>query len=129
MREFVRGLVAFAEANGVDRQSRATFNLVRDDGLVLDGRSRTWPNAERIQAGVGLFELEGRDPRTVFEQSGRLLLNRYLAHAPRGTWIDEFEADGTPHADTIPASTLYHLFLAFAEMLRVEHEVARAFRN
>jgi mannose/cellobiose epimerase-like protein (N-acyl-D-glucosamine 2-epimerase family) len=127
MREFVRGLIAFAEAHGVDRHSHATFNVVRDDGLVLDGGSRTWPNAERIQAAVALFELEGRDPRPMFEQSGRLLLDRYLSHAPRGTWIDHFAADGTPLADTIPASTLYHVFLAFAEMLRVEDQVARAF--
>ena len=70
--------------------------MVRDDGLVLDRSSRTWPNTERIQAGVAMFELESRDPRPVFEQSGRLLLERYLSHVPRGTWIDQFAADGTP---------------------------------
>jgi N-acylglucosamine 2-epimerase/mannose-6-phosphate isomerase len=119
MREYARRLVAFAEAHGVDPHSGATFDVIRDDGLVLDGRSRTWPNAERIQAGAALFELEDRDPRPVFEQSGRLLLERYLAHEPRGTWIDQFSADGTPLSATIPASTLYHVFLAFSEMLRV----------
>ena len=129
MRKFVHGLFVFAEAHGVDPQNRATFDLVRDDGLVLDGRSRTWPNAERIQAAVAMFELEGRDPRPIFEQSGRLLLDRYLSRVPRGTWIDQFAADGTPLSATIPASTLYHLFLAFAEMLRVEDDVARAFPN
>ena len=129
MRDFVRGLIGFAEAHGVNSRSGATFNLVRNDGVVLDRRSRTWPNAERIQAGVAMFELEGGDPRPIFEQSGRLLLGRYLLHAPRGTWIDQFEADGTPHVVKIPASTLYHLFIAFAEMLRVEEAVARAFPN
>jgi N-acylglucosamine 2-epimerase/mannose-6-phosphate isomerase len=129
MREFAQGLFAFAEAHGVDPQSHAAFDLVRDDGLVLDGRSRTWPNAERIQAAVAMFELDGRDPRPIFEQSGRLLLDRYLSHSPRGTWIDQFAADGTPLSTTIPASTFYHLCIAFAEMLRVEDQVERAFAS
>lgn len=124
---FAQGLVAFAEAHGVDPQSHATYDAVRDDGVVLDSRSRTWPNAERIQAAVAMFELEGRDPRPVFEQTGRLLIDRYLAHQPRGTWIDRFGPGGAPLADAIPASTLYHVFLAFSEMLRIEDTVAKAF--
>jgi N-acylglucosamine 2-epimerase/mannose-6-phosphate isomerase len=103
--------------------------MVRDDGVVLDGRSRTWPNAERIQAAVAMFELDGRDPRPIFEQSGRLLLDRYLSHSPRGTWMDQFAADGTPLSTTIPASTFYHLCIAFAEMLRVEDQVEQAFAS
>jgi mannose/cellobiose epimerase-like protein (N-acyl-D-glucosamine 2-epimerase family) len=55
----------------------------------------------------------------VLRSSGSLLLERYLAHTPHGTWMDAFDADGRPVATTIPASTLYHLFLAFAEVLRV----------
>ena len=113
----------------MDPQSGATFNLVSDDGLALDRSSRTWPNTERIQAWVAMFELEGRDPRPVFEQSGRLLLERYLSRAPPGTWIDHFAADGAPQAHTIPASTLYHVFIAFAEMLRVEAAVEHAFAH
>jgi N-acylglucosamine 2-epimerase/mannose-6-phosphate isomerase len=127
MKDVARGLVAFAEAHGVDAESWVTFNAVRDDGLGLDRGSRTWPNTERIQAAVAMFELEGRDPRRVFEQSGRLLLERYLSHTPRGTWIDHFSADGVPLTDRVPASTLYHVVIAFAEMLRVEEAVARAF--
>jgi mannose/cellobiose epimerase-like protein (N-acyl-D-glucosamine 2-epimerase family) len=129
MKQLARGLVTFAETHGVDPQSGATFNLVRDDGQALDRSSRSWPNTERIQAWVALFELEGRDPRPAFAQSSRLLLERYLAHAPPGTWIDHFGADGAPQAHTIPASTLYHVFIAFAEMLRIETAVRRAFAH
>jgi mannose/cellobiose epimerase-like protein (N-acyl-D-glucosamine 2-epimerase family) len=127
MRDYMRGLVAFAETHGVDQASGATFNAVRSDGIALDRKSLVWPNTERIQAAVAMFELDGRDPRPIFEQSGRLLLSRYLSHAPRGTWMNEFGPNGTPQADRIPASTFYHLFLAFAEMLRVEETVARSF--
>jgi N-acylglucosamine 2-epimerase/mannose-6-phosphate isomerase len=129
MKQLARDLVTFAETHGVDPQSGATFTLVRDDGLALDRSSRTWPNTERIQAWVAMFELEGRDPRPAFAQSSQLLLKRYLSHAPPGTWIDHFGADGAPQAHAIPASTLYHIFIAFAEMLRVETAVRRAFAH
>ena len=115
----VRGLVAFAERYGVDPSSGAAYMAVRDDGAPIDRSARTWTSTERIKAAVALYDLDGVDPRPVFEQSGALLLDRYLAHDPAGTWIDAFDADGRPTAKTIPSSTFYHIFLAFAEMLRV----------
>jgi N-acylglucosamine 2-epimerase/mannose-6-phosphate isomerase len=118
----IRSLSAFAEKHGVDSQSGVTFNSVRDDGTPLDRGSRTWPNTERIKAAVALYELDGADPEPVLRSSGSLLLDRYLAHAPRGTWIDAFDAEGRPAAESVPTSTLYHLFLAFAEVLRVSGE-------
>jgi N-acylglucosamine 2-epimerase/mannose-6-phosphate isomerase len=115
----IRSAAGFAEKHGVDPASGATFNSVRDDGTPLDRGSRTWPNTERIKAAIALAELDGTDPEPVLRRSASLLLDRYLAHTPRGTWIDAFDADGRPVATSIPASTLYHLFLAFAEVLRV----------
>jgi len=127
MREYVGGLTEFAESNGVDPVSGITFNLVRDDGLVLDRGSRIWPNTERIQAAVAMFERHGQDPRPIFEQSGHLLLSRFLGPAAPGAWQDQLGPDGEAMAETIPSSTLYHLFIAFTEMLRVEVAVERAF--
>jgi N-acylglucosamine 2-epimerase/mannose-6-phosphate isomerase len=114
-----RGLFDFAERHGVDPASRATYDAVRDDGLPLDRGSRTWPNTERMKGAIALYELTRRDPRPVLEESGRLLLDRYLAWPPAGAWMDAFDGEGRPIADKIPASTLYHVFLAFAETLRV----------
>lgn len=115
-----RALVAFAERHGVDPLSRATFNAVRDDGIPLDRGSRTWPNTERIKAHIALFDLDGTDPREPLTQTLRLLLDRYLAHQPSGTWIDHFDGEGVSVAATIPSATLYHLVLAFSEVFRVE---------
>jgi mannose/cellobiose epimerase-like protein (N-acyl-D-glucosamine 2-epimerase family) len=115
----IRATIAFAEKHGVDPETCATFNSVRDDGTPTDRGSRTWPNTERIKAAIALYELDGVDPSAVVRTSGALLLSRYLANTPRGTWIDAFDAEGQPVVDTIPASTLYHVFLAFAEVLRV----------
>ena len=114
----IRAAVAFAEKHGVDPASCVTFNQVRDDGASLDRGSRTWPNTERIKAAIALYELDGLDPSAAIRSSAGVLLDRYLAHTPHGTWIDAFDADGKPAVNTIPTSTLYHVFLAFAEVLR-----------
>jgi mannose/cellobiose epimerase-like protein (N-acyl-D-glucosamine 2-epimerase family) len=48
------------------------------------------------------------------------LFRHFLDPAPvPGTWIDHVDADARPRVDKIPASTLYHVFLAFAELMRV----------
>jgi len=123
--EIARGLVDFAEAHGVDPTTKATYNAVRDDGAPLDRSSRTWPNTERMKAAVAMHDLFGRDPSAVLEESGRLLLDRYLGLGTPGTWIDAFDAEGRPSCERIPASTLYHVFLAFAEALRATGAGAR----
>ncbi|OYU77121.1 MAG: mannose-6-phosphate isomerase [Alphaproteobacteria bacterium PA3] len=125
--ETARGLIASGERHGVDPISGITYNQVREDGVPLDKGSRTWPNTERMKAAVAAFELFGTDPRPVLAQSGGVLLNRYLDVPVGGTWIDAFNEAGEPVVDKIPTSTLYHVFLAFAEALRIEDAVARAF--
>jgi mannose/cellobiose epimerase-like protein (N-acyl-D-glucosamine 2-epimerase family) len=117
-RPVVEALVTWAEAKGVDPASQVTFNGVRDDGVPVDKGSRGWPNTERIKGWIGLAELTGCDPWPAVQGSAQLLLDRYLKLAPRGCWIDQFDENGVPKSDTIPTSTLYHVFLAFAEALR-----------
>jgi N-acylglucosamine 2-epimerase/mannose-6-phosphate isomerase len=115
----VRALVSWAESRGVDAKTGVTWNAVRDDGKPLDRGSRTWPNTERMKGWIGLHELGGVDASAAVAGSATLLLDRYLGQAPRACWIDSFDEQGAPTAEVIPASTLYHVFLAFAEALRV----------
>ena len=115
----IRGLAGLAERIGVDPASGITYNAVRNDGTPLDKGSRTWPNTERIKAAVALYELDGVDPARVIDEAGGLLLSRYLTRDPMGTWMDAFDANGHDAARVVPASTLYHIFLAFAEVLRI----------
>ncbi len=117
-------LVNFAERYGVDAQTQSTHDEVRDDGAPLKRSSRTWPNTERIKGHLALFELTGADPRAPVAAAARVLLDRYLAVNPRGSWIDQFDGDAKPLSKTAPASTLYHVFLAFAETLRLEPALA-----
>lgn len=115
----IRALAQFAEHNGVDPATGITFNTVRDDGVPIDRASRTWPNTERIKAAIALHELDGVDPSAVITGSGRVLFERFLSQNTPGTWIDLVDASGKPVPGNAPASSLYHVLLAFAEVLRV----------
>jgi mannose/cellobiose epimerase-like protein (N-acyl-D-glucosamine 2-epimerase family) len=118
--DHVRALVGFGEAHGINPVNGAVYDGVWTDGSIRDSKSRSWPNTERIKAAVALYELDKKDPRPVFEQSAGLLLDTYLATKPAGCWIDQFDQNGQPLSDKVPASTLYHVFLAFAELRRIE---------
>ncbi|MBC7669037.1 AGE family epimerase/isomerase [Caulobacter sp. DWR2-3-1b2] len=122
--DLVRGLTDFAERHGVDPETGVTFNQVRDDGVVLDRGSRTWPNTERLKGHVARFEQLGEDPRTALASSSRVLLDRYLGYGRPALWMDHFGPNGEHRVNFAPASTLYHVFLAFAEVLRIEPRLA-----
>lgn len=118
--DLVRGLVGFAETHGVDPKTSSTYNQVRDDGAIIDAGSRTWPNTERVKGHIALHELFGEDPSAAVAGSARLLLDRYLATDVPGLWVDLFDASGEPKSLNAPASTFYHVFLSFAELLKLD---------
>lgn len=111
-------LADFTERAGVDAVLGTTYDAIAESGDPVRRTSRTWPNTERIKAHLSLFELTSRDPRAAVAQSCAVLLDRYLK--PNGAWIDTLDADGAAIAGPAPASTFYHVFLAFAEVLRLE---------
>lgn len=111
-------LTTFAETHGVDPALSITYDGLDESGAPARRTSRTWPNTERIKAHLALFELTGRDPRPVVASATRLLLDRYLL--PNGGWVDRLDESGRAENGPMPASTFYHLFLAFAEVLRLE---------
>jgi len=117
---FAPALADFAERCGVDLASHAVYDAVRDDGVVLRGSARAWTSTERIKAWLALYELTGRDPREPLKQSLGLLFGRYFATSLPGMWIDQFDEQGAPMVEAVPASIVYHLFLAFSEVLRLE---------
>jgi mannose/cellobiose epimerase-like protein (N-acyl-D-glucosamine 2-epimerase family) len=126
-KDTARALIRTAEQDGVDPVTFVTYNQVRDDGVALDKGSRTWPNTERIKAHIAAYELFGDDPRQAISDSIDILFARYLKMPVKGTWIDAFDGNGAPKYTAIPASTLYHVFLAFAEVLRVADQIEKDF--
>ncbi len=116
----IAGLVRAAEARGVSSRSGLVYGAVKREGGVLEARHRIWPQTERIKGNLALFELSGEDRSEQIGAAATALLDRYLAPAPPGAWIDALDEDGAVLARDIPASTLYHLVLAFTELLRLE---------
>lgn len=112
-------LFAFAETHGV-RADGMVVDEVSETGILLSGDTRLWGQAERLKALLARAEFEGVVDRAGIAACATNLLDRFLAPAPRACWIDHLTADGRPRVDKIPASSLYHLFLAFSELLRLE---------
>ena len=112
-----RNLFAFAEAFGRNRATGLVYDRVTRSGRPLATTSRCWPQTEALKALIALDAagLEGLEPR--IDETLSHLLDRYLAGSAPGCWIDRFDMMGQAAASDVPASTFYHLFCAFAELL------------
>ena len=90
------------------------------DGTALVATSRLWSATEMLKAAVAGYELSNRtDGAEAIVAAADLIFDRHLAGVRPGLWIDRVDAEGRPHSANVPASTLYHLFVAFAELDRV----------
>jgi mannose-6-phosphate isomerase len=105
-------LLDIAEAHGVRRG--VVINAMLDDFTVHDGQARLWPQTERLKA-LGLACVNDGRYWTAVVAAGRALL-RYLAVAPEGLWYDTITVNRRFIAEPSPASTLYHLVTAIAQL-------------
>jgi mannose-6-phosphate isomerase len=113
-----RALKDFGDRHGFDSEGFVIDELL-DDGRVLNASRRCWPQTESLKAEVASFETgDGDAAHRAARTIGRLLAV-FLGRPVAGGWIDRFDAHGAPTVDFIPASTLYHVFLAAAEADRV----------
>ena len=119
----ILALADFAERFGVDPVTQVVFDGVSPEGEVINATSRSWPNTERIKAWVALSHKAELQPMERINGSIDLLFHRYFGASRPGLWIDRFDGYGVPMVSAIPASILYHIFLAFAEVLRLEPAV------
>lgn len=113
-------LFAFAQRYGVDRRTGLIHDELLSDGSVRSRRHRSWPQTERLKALLARAEFDGEFDTDCIATVLSVLLDRYLGIAPKGCWIDHLDVAGRPCVSAIPASTLYHLFLATAELIRLE---------
>lgn len=116
----VDALYSFAVRHGIDEKSGLIFDSVLDDGTVYEHHHRLWPHTESLKAQLALFEIKSSLDRERLHATLDILLELFLRSDVSGTWIDRFTNAGEPRSTTVPASSLYHLFLAFAELLRLE---------
>lgn len=101
----------------LDVDGRAIQSAARG-GAPIDASRRTWPQTEALKAHLAMYETR-RDERFAEAacRSFDVLMDEYLTED--GGWIDHFGADGAVLSGNMPASTGYHVVLAFAELIRV----------
>ena len=101
----------------LDASGRACQEVTRD-GAPHDTSSRTWPQTEALKAHLAMYEHTGAERyMTAACRAVDVLMDTFLTED--GGWIDHFAADGAVLAKDMPASTGYHVVLAFAELIRV----------
>jgi mannose-6-phosphate isomerase len=105
---WIAALDASARAAGF-----AANGLIHDevdaDRTVVKPSHRIWPHTEAIKAAVA------RGDRALARRMADALRDHFLDRPFAGGWIDQIGADHAPLVGYVPASSLYHLFLAAAE--------------
>jgi mannose/cellobiose epimerase-like protein (N-acyl-D-glucosamine 2-epimerase family) len=120
-------LFRFAETHGRNPRTGFVVNALGQDGRVRDAASRLWMQTEELKAHLALGERDGHIDVPRIEAVVATLLNHYCDPCgggterivPPGGWIDVFDAEGTPAVKVMPASSLYHIYVAFAELQRM----------
>jgi mannose/cellobiose epimerase-like protein (N-acyl-D-glucosamine 2-epimerase family) len=115
-------LYAFAERFGTNAVTGFIVNALNNDGTVRDGAARLWPQTEELKAHLAIAERRDAPAADKVERVVGNLLNHYLRTTPNGAWIDVFDEAGNAAVSSIPASSLYHIFVAFAELDRTASE-------
>lgn len=123
-------LFAFAQRHGHDHATGLVLDAVDAKGRPVETDLRIWPNTELLKAQIALQERHGPAPGfddAALAETVQRIREHFLTarlHGPAaslrpGWWIDHVHAgDLRPKSDHVPASTLYHIFFAFTELLR-----------
>lgn len=123
-------LFDFALRHGHDPYTGLVLATVSPNGDSIGTDLRAWPNTEFLKAQIAMRERKGNGPRfndAAIDANLNRIWGYFLrsrrdhpaAELEEGLWIDCVEAGSyRAKGDHIPASTLYHLFFGFSELLR-----------
>jgi mannose-6-phosphate isomerase len=106
----IRLLLRHAERWGIDPATGLVRDVLMDDGSVVEGGSRLWPQTERVKAAIRRPRLVRADARACLG-----LMRRYFREDVPGLWYEHWRADGPVSGEPSPASSLYHLTCAIME--------------
>ncbi len=109
-------LYEFAMAHGLDDQRFAIDEMDRHGRPVRRSR-RAWNQTELIKAHVAMARAGRPGAAAAAASVTEAFLDTYLATERPGLWMDQFDADGQGIAKDVPASTLYHVVVAFRELI------------
>jgi mannose/cellobiose epimerase-like protein (N-acyl-D-glucosamine 2-epimerase family) len=110
--EAVSALIAFADANGIDRNREVANNRIRLNGVIDDGVARLWPQTERLRAYV-VDRQNGDEARL---SNAVKTLWRYLDAPFPGLWYENLAPDDKFIIEAAPSTSLYHIVGAIAAM-------------
>lgn len=109
-------LYSFA-ASTLDDAGRVCHAVTRS-GAPHDPSRRTWSQTEALKAHLAMYEQRGEDRFAMAAcRSFDVLMDEFLTED--GGWRDHFDASGNLLSADMPASTGYHVVLAFAELIRI----------
>jgi mannose/cellobiose epimerase-like protein (N-acyl-D-glucosamine 2-epimerase family) len=101
-------LVAHATRYGIDGEKGLVRSVIRENGSVVSGGSRVWPQTETIRA-LCREDIGGESWPSLVSDIVEGLFRSHLPVELNGGWIDRVDQNGAPAVDDMPASTLYHL--------------------
>ncbi len=108
----VAALIKFADANGLDRKRGVAVNAIKPDGGVADAIARLWPQTERLRA----YLIDHHEDYEARLGEAIESLSRYLDAPLPGLWYENLAADGKFVVEAAPATSLYHIVGAIAEL-------------
>lgn len=105
-------------SRGAAAGSGVTIDALNEDLSIRSRQARLWPQTERLKAALILAE-EAASPEArarFLRDAGQALaaLNRYFE--PTGLWRDKLNADGDFVDEPSPASSLYHIMVAYEQL-------------
>jgi mannose-1-phosphate guanylyltransferase/mannose-6-phosphate isomerase len=105
---------------GVDQRRGVAMNALLDDLTLNDPGARLWPQTERLKAALILAESGGDAPAAEGYREDAVAAARglqlYLDGVVPGLWRDKLRPDGGFVAEPAPASSLYHIACAIADL-------------
>jgi mannose-1-phosphate guanylyltransferase/mannose-6-phosphate isomerase len=118
-------LFEIGAVHGLDRTRQVAINALDDSFAPFDSSARLWPQTEWIKAALLAAESSSAGRERLLSQAvdGITALKTYLL--PNGTWRDRLKPDGVFVDEPAPASSLYHIIGAMAEVARVAPLVQR----
>jgi mannose-6-phosphate isomerase len=117
-------LYAFAADHGLDEQGFA-IDECDPQGRQVRRSRRAWPQTELIKAYINQARQGDAKAADAAAQLTHRVLDSYLATDVPGLWMDQFDAEGRGMTQFVPASTLYHLVVAFRELMLFAQTQAR----
>jgi mannose-6-phosphate isomerase len=103
---------------GLDRGRGVALQQLLDDFSVHDPVARLWPQTEWLKAALAMSTTAPGDPDLADQISkAGAALQLYLDTPVAGLWWDRLEPSGRFVDEPAPASSLYHIACAIAELL------------